>query len=149
MRYNGIFQIMEPRNLLKPDFETSVTFEPLGFFFMWFSLLCSGEWALSYYICIFIYIGVSLKKEIHVYKLSLCTYNQIVGLLQHFVSPCSRVCMVWTERNKGFVACSDSVGYGNSLSNRLTFLLSSTELITLTVLELAIGFLEEFCYLLF
>ena len=35
---------------------------------------------------------------------------------------------VWTERNKGFVSCSDFVGYGNSLSNILTFLLSYTEL---------------------
>ena len=41
------------------------------------------------------------------------------------------------------------VGYGNSLSNILTCLLSYTELITLTELELAIGFLEGFCYLLF
>ena len=32
MRYIGTFQIMEPSNLLKPDFETSVTFEPLGIF---------------------------------------------------------------------------------------------------------------------
>ena len=52
---------------------------------------------------------------------------------------------VWTERNKGFVSYSDFVGYGNSLSNILTFLLSYTELITLTALELAIGFLEGFC----
>ena len=41
------------------------------------------------------------------------------------------------------------VGYGNSLSNIFTFLLSYTELITLTALELAIGFLGGFCYLLF
>ena len=32
MRYIGIFQIMEPRNQLKPDLGTSVTFEPLGIF---------------------------------------------------------------------------------------------------------------------
>ena len=30
-------------------------------FLMRFSLLCSGEWALSFYICVFIYIGVSLR----------------------------------------------------------------------------------------
>ena len=30
-------------------------------FLMRFSLLCSGEWALSFYMCVFIYIGVSLK----------------------------------------------------------------------------------------
>ena len=29
-------------------------------FLMRFSLLCSGEWALSFYMCVFIYIGVSL-----------------------------------------------------------------------------------------
>ena len=51
---------------------------------------------------------------------------------------------VWTERNKGFVSCSDFVGYGNSLSNIFTFILSYTELITLTALELTIGFLEGF-----
>ena len=63
MRYIGIFQIMEPRNQLKADFETSITFEPLEIFLMRFSLLCSGEWALSFYICVFIYIGVSLKQS--------------------------------------------------------------------------------------
>ena len=52
---------------------------------------------------------------------------------------------VWTERNKAFVSCSDFVGYGNSLSNILTFLLSYTELIKLTALELAIGFLGLAC----
>ena len=83
-----------------------------------------------------------LKKDMHVYKLSLCTYNQILGLLH--------VAMyVRTERNEGFVSCSDFVGHCNSLSNILTFLLSYTELITLTALELAIGFLEGICYLLF
>ena len=43
-----------------------------------------------------------------------------------------------------FVSCSDFVGYGNSLSNIITFLLSYTELITSTALELAIGFPEGF-----
>ena len=78
----------------------------------------------------------------YVYKLSLCTYNQNLGLLQHFVPHVAMY--VWTERNKGFVSCSDFVGYGNSLSNILTFLLSYTELITLTALELAIGFWRDF-----
>ena len=32
-------------------------------FLMWFSLLCSGEWALSFYLCVFIYTGVSLKSK--------------------------------------------------------------------------------------
>ena len=52
---------------------------------------------------------------------------------------------VSTERKK--VSCSQFVGYGNSLSNIISFLLSYPELITLTALELAIGFLEGF-YLL-
>ena len=33
-------------------------------FLMRFSLLCSGEWALSFYMCVFIYIGVSLIHSI-------------------------------------------------------------------------------------
>ena len=53
------------------------------------------------------------------------------------------------KEKKGFVSCSDFVGgYGNSLSNIITFLLSYTEVITLTALELAIGFLEG-VYVLF
>ena len=42
---------------------------------------------------------------------------------------------VWTVRNKGFLSCSDFVGYGNSLSDILIFLLSYTELITLTAVR--------------
>ena len=64
MRYIGIFQIMEPRNQLKADFETSITSAKSRFwnfynfwtawnFLMRFSLWCSGEWALSFYICVF------------------------------------------------------------------------------------------------
>ena len=60
MRYIGIFQIIEPRNQLESDFKTSVTFEPLGNILMRFSLLYSRECTLSFYICVFIYIGVSL-----------------------------------------------------------------------------------------
>ena len=33
---------------------------------MRFSLLCSGEWALSFDICAFIYIGVSLNRAEHI-----------------------------------------------------------------------------------
>ena len=32
-------------------------------FLMRFSLLCSGEWALSFDICVFIYTGVSLNIQ--------------------------------------------------------------------------------------
>ena len=62
MRYIGIFQIMEPRNLLKPDFETSVTFEPLGIF--WCGFHCHAqENELYHFICVFIYIRVSLMRR--------------------------------------------------------------------------------------
>ena len=39
MKYIEIFQIMEPRNLLKPYFETSVTFEPFGIFDVVFTVV--------------------------------------------------------------------------------------------------------------
>ena len=39
-----------------------------------------------------------LKKEMHVYKLSLCTYNQFLGLLQHFVAM-----YVWTENGRNVI----------------------------------------------
>ena len=48
-------------------------------FLMRFSLLCSGEWALSFYLWVFIYIGVSLKgwelSELHLTK--VITYHPI------------------------------------------------------------------------
>ena len=37
-------------------------------FLMRFSLLCSGEWALSFYLCVFIYTGVSLN----IYSVRCC-----------------------------------------------------------------------------
>ena len=45
---------MEPRNLLKPDFETSVTFEPLGFFLCGFHC-CAQENELYH----FMYVSLS------------------------------------------------------------------------------------------
>ena len=62
MRYTGIFQAIEPRNLLKPDFETSVTYEPLEFFDAIFTVVLRGMSSVIY-IGVFIYIGVSLKVE--------------------------------------------------------------------------------------
>ena len=50
---------------------------------------------------VFIYIQnqwTFLKKEMHVYKLSLCIFNQILGLLQHSVSSGSHVCMDWEKK---------------------------------------------------
>ena len=78
----------------------------------------------------------------HVYKLPLCIYNQILGLLQHFVSSCSHVCIDW-EKKKSFVSCSDFVGYSNSMSNIIIFPLSYTELIILPALELESGFWRD------
>ena len=60
MRYIAIFQIMEPRNLLKPDLETSVTFEPLGFFDVVFTLVLRRMSSIILYNA-FIYIRVSLS----------------------------------------------------------------------------------------
>ena len=72
-------------------------------------------------------------------------YVPVIKFEDHYSILCPHVAMyVSTERKKSFVSCSDFVGYGNSLSNIITFLLSYTELITLTTLELAIGFPEGF-----
>ena len=37
-------------------------------FLMRFSLLCSGEWALSFYLCVFIYTGVSLMFSFSLFQ---------------------------------------------------------------------------------
>ena len=50
-----MFQITEPRNLLKPDFETSVTFELLGIFGCGFHC-CAQENELYH----FIYVSFSI-----------------------------------------------------------------------------------------
>ena len=63
MRLIGIFQIMEPRNLLKPDFETSETFEPLGIFWCGFHFYAQEKEFYHFHICIFIYIVVSLSSN--------------------------------------------------------------------------------------
>ena len=49
-----IFQIMERRKLLKPDIETSVTFEPLGIFLCGFH--CCAQKNELYH---FIYVSLS------------------------------------------------------------------------------------------
>ena len=54
MRYIGIFQIMEPRNQLRADFETSITFEPLGIF--WCGFHCCAQENELYH---FIYVSLS------------------------------------------------------------------------------------------
>ena len=54
MRYIGTFQKMKPMNLLKPDFETSVTFERLGIFLHGFHC-CAQENELYH----FIYVPLS------------------------------------------------------------------------------------------
>ena len=52
---------MEPRNLLKPDFETYVTFEPLGVFLCDFHC-CAKENELFHIMFVFVYVGVSLNN---------------------------------------------------------------------------------------
>ena len=62
MVYIGIFQIMEPRNLLKPDIETSVTFEPLGIFDAVFTFVLRRMSSIILCMCLYVYIRVSLIK---------------------------------------------------------------------------------------
>ena len=59
MRYIGISQIMEPRNLLKPDFETSVTFEPIGMF--WCGFHCCAQENELYH---FMYVSLSTRRSL-------------------------------------------------------------------------------------
>ena len=65
MKYIGIFQIIEPRNQLKADFEISITFEPLEIF--WCGFHCNAQENELYH---FIYVSSStlgsLKKKIQV-----------------------------------------------------------------------------------
>ena len=49
------------KELAKSRFWNFYNFWTAWNFLMRFSLLCSGEWAQSFYICVFIYIGVSLS----------------------------------------------------------------------------------------
>ena len=53
------FQIMEPRNLLKPYFETSVILERFGFFDAVFTVVLRRMSSITY-VCDFICNGVSL-----------------------------------------------------------------------------------------
>ena len=54
MKYTGIFQTMEPRNLLKPDFETSVILNRLEFF--WCGFHCCAQKNERYH---FMYVSLS------------------------------------------------------------------------------------------
>ena len=60
MSYIGIFQIMEPRNQLKADFETSITVEPLEIFDAVFTVV------LRRMSSIILYIGVSLTFSLYI-----------------------------------------------------------------------------------
>ena len=62
IRYIRIFQIMKPSNLLKSDFEPSVTFEPLGIFLCCFHC-CAKENGL-YHFKYVLNIGDSLSFSI-------------------------------------------------------------------------------------
>ena len=63
MRYIGIFQIMEPRNLLKPDFETSVTFEPLGIFDAAFTVLLMRMSSIILFMCLYLHLGLFKENK--------------------------------------------------------------------------------------
>ena len=53
-------------------------------FLMRFSLLCSGEWALSFYMCVFIYIGVSLTSPTKLFTYKSCCFltSALISLLK-------------------------------------------------------------------
>ena len=58
MRYIGILQIMEPRNLLKTDFETSLTFEPLRSFDAVFIDVLKRMNPIILYMCLYLHLGL-------------------------------------------------------------------------------------------
>ena len=62
MRYIGIFSDNGTKEPGKTQFWNFCKFWPAWNFLVQFSLLCSGEWALSFYIWVFIRFGVSLIK---------------------------------------------------------------------------------------
>ena len=49
---------MEPRNLLKPDFETSITFEPLGIFSAVFNVVLRRMSSVILYMCLYLHWGL-------------------------------------------------------------------------------------------
>ena len=51
-------------------------------FLMRFSLLCSGVWALSFYMCVFIYIGVSLNFQC-LFTFNLVSFHASSRLILH------------------------------------------------------------------
>ena len=72
MMYIGIFQIMEPRNQLKADFETSITFERLGIFYAVFTVVLRRMSSIILYVCLYLHWGLFKGDKI------LCsnTYQQ-------------------------------------------------------------------------
>ena len=58
MRYIGCFQIMEPKNLLKPYFETSVIFELFGFFYAVFTVVLRRMSSIIFYMCLYLRWGL-------------------------------------------------------------------------------------------
>ena len=75
MRYIVIFQIMESRNLLKPYFETSVTFEPPGIFDAVFTVVVRRISSFILYMCLFLHWGLfNIYKVLgHLLFTILCT----------------------------------------------------------------------------
>ena len=76
MRYIGIFQIMEPMNLLKPYFGISVTFVPFGIFWCGFHG-CAQENELYHFIYVFLSTLGSLYQNN--LQLTVKTSDKITG----------------------------------------------------------------------
>ena len=75
---------MEPRNLLKPDFETSVTFEPLGIFCAVFTVMLKRMSSIILYMCLYVHWGLFNARNID-YK----GFNFDYGILLHMFEPLS------------------------------------------------------------
>ena len=79
-------------------------------FLMRFLLLCSGEWALSFYMCGSIYIGVSLRmvflQVIIPKSISKCVIQQVAHL---------RTLFIWLDVN--VVTCNTLVKQINKFPN--------------------------------
>ena len=55
------FQIMEPRNQLKADFETSTTFEPLGIFDAVFTVVLRRMSSIILYVCLYLHWDLFIR----------------------------------------------------------------------------------------
>ena len=87
MRYIGIFQIMEPRNQLKADFETSITFEPLGIFDAVFTVVLRRMSSIILYVCLYLHWGL-FKNLPYLTDFSLQLMACVSDIVQEILCNC-------------------------------------------------------------